>query len=161
MSANNVTEFFDEIIKLLQEIDRQYGIANSSYTDYALERLEHCIISCNTLRERLDVESSLDLREYCAMLSSLIECLRGVYDKWEEYADILNSYPERYSYQVQMVRGNRVGRPRFQISRDQLLYLMSLSFKWTEISALLGVSRMTIYRLEQRYFRYIVQPVFN
>ena len=39
-----------------------------------------------------------------------------------------------------------VGRPRFDISRDLLLYLMSLSFKWTEIAALLNISRMTLYR---------------
>lgn len=145
MSAD-ITEFFDEIIKLLQETDRQYGIANSSYTDYAMERLEHAIITCTTIRERLEVRSSLDLQEYCSMLNSLIECLRVVYSKWEEYYDILNSYPERYSYHVPVVHSNLVGRPRFQISRDQLLYLISLSFKWTEISALLGVSRMTVYR---------------
>ena len=146
MSAD-LTEFFDEIIKLLQETDRQYGIANSSFTDYAMERLEHCIITCTTIRERLQVESSLNLHEYCSMLNSLIECLRRVYNTWEEYSDILNSYPERYSYHVPVVHGNGVGRPRFQISRDQLLYLVSLSFKWTEVSALLGVSRMTLYRL--------------
>ena len=142
--SGNITEFFDEIIKLLQETDRQYGIANFSYTDYALERLEHSIITCTTIRERLEVESSL--QEYCSMLNSLIECLRVVYNKWEEYYDILNSYPERYSYHVPVVHCNLVGRPRFQISRDQLLYLISLSFKWIEISALLGVSRMTVYR---------------
>ena len=151
MSASDVAEFFDEIIRLLQEADRQYGIANSSYTDYALERLEHSIISCSMVRERLEVESnfaaSLDLQEYCSMLSSLIECLRRDYNKWEEYYDVLNSYPERYSYHVPVVHNNTVGRPRFQISRDQLLYLNSLCFKWTEISVLLGVSRMTVYRL--------------
>ena len=38
------------------------------------------------------------------------------------------------------------GRPSFEISEDQLLYLSSLSFTWTEIASLLGVSRMTIYR---------------
>ena len=146
MSAN-LTEFFDEIIKLLQETDRQHGIANSSYTDYALGRLEHCIITCTTIRGRLEVESSQDIQEYCTMLNSLIECLRRVYNKWEEYDDIVNSHPERYSYHVPVIHRNRVGRPRFQISRDQLLYLISLSFKWTEISALLGVSRMTVYRL--------------
>ena len=152
MSATDVPEFFDEIIRLLQEADRQYGIANSSYTEYALERLEHSIISCTMVQERLEVESnfasSLDLQEYCSMLSSLIGCLRRVYNKWEEYYDVLNSYSsERYSYHVPVVHNHTIGRPRFQISRDQLLYLNSLCFKWTEISALLGVSRMTVYRL--------------
>jgi len=35
----------------------------------------------------------------------------------------------------------------FDISREQIEYLSSLGFKWVEIAALLGVSRMTIYRL--------------
>ena len=41
---------------------------------------------------------------------------------------------------------NGPGRPRFDISKEQLEYLSSLSFKWNEIAVLLGVSRMTIYR---------------
>ena len=146
--GSTICEFFDEIIKLLQEIDRQYGIANANFTDYALGRLEHCIIACTTIKDRLEMDSGLDLEEYCSMLNSLIECLRGVYNKWEEYEGVLDSYPERYAYHVPVLRStDAVGRPRFQISRDQLLYLASLSFKWTEISALLGVSRMTVYRL--------------
>lgn len=46
------------------------------------------------------MESSQDIQEYCTMLNSLIECLRRVYNKWEEYDDIVNSHPERYSYHV-------------------------------------------------------------
>ena len=38
------------------------------------------------------------------------------------------------------------GRPRFDISQDQLEYLSSMSFTWTQIASMLGVSRMTIYR---------------
>ena len=39
-----------------------------------------------------------------------------------------------------------IGRPRFNITYDQLLYLHSLSFSWEQIAGILGVSRMTIYR---------------
>ena len=38
------------------------------------------------------------------------------------------------------------GRPRFDIGQDQLEYLSSMSFTWTQIASMLGVSRMTIYR---------------
>ena len=49
------------------------------------------------------------------------------------------------SYHAPLVRvPGQVGRPRFAITREQLLYLASLGFKWTEIAPLLGVSRMTI-----------------
>ena len=46
---------------------------------------------------------------------------------------------------VVRVEGAR-GRPRFDISESQLVYLSSLSFSWTQIASLLGVSRMTIFR---------------
>ena len=87
------------------------------------------------------------LENYCHTLNSLIKCLRQLYHEWEEYQDIVDSYPdESLCYRAPVSFMGDVGRPRFEISMDQLLYLASLSFKWTEIAALLGVSRMTIYR---------------
>ena len=44
-----------------------------------------------------------------------------------------------------MVSSGGQGRPRFDVARQQLEYLSSLSFSWSEIAALLGVSRTTIY----------------
>ena len=38
------------------------------------------------------------------------------------------------------------GRPKFNITKEQLEYLSSMSFSWSQIAHLLGVSRMTIYR---------------
>ena len=44
-----------------------------------------------------------------------------------------------------------IGRPRFQIQKEQLEYLSSLGFSWSSIAELLGVSRMTIYRRREQY----------
>ena len=41
--------------------------------------------------------------------------------------------------------------PRFLISREQLDYLLLMSFSWTEITTLIGVSRMTIYRRHDEF----------
>lgn len=41
--------------------------------------------------------------------------------------------------------GSAAGRPRFHITQEQLLYLRSLSFSWSDISRLLGISRMSLY----------------
>lgn len=141
-----IASFFDEITKLVTELERQYGIATARYTSYAIERLEHSIIACTTVHGRLAEDSTLE--DYCSMLNDLVGCLRVLYYKWEEYQDIVDSYPDgSLSYRAMPVTVRTgLGRPRFNISRDQLLYLVSLSFKWTEIAALLGVSRMTIYR---------------
>ena len=44
MSMNNWSRYFEEVSEFLQGAERQYGIANDAYTDYALERLEICIL---------------------------------------------------------------------------------------------------------------------
>ena len=35
--------YFDTIIQLLEEADRQYGVANQQYTQYVLERFDFCV----------------------------------------------------------------------------------------------------------------------
>ena len=52
-----LTDFLDEIEKLMEETDRQLGIANISYTEYALQRLEFCIVACgNFVRPCTDLD---------------------------------------------------------------------------------------------------------
>ena len=58
--------------------------------------------------------------------------------------------PDRISFRPALLRSTR-GRPRFNISKEQLLYLCSLSFSWSDIAKMLGVSRMTIYRRRVEY----------
>ena len=70
--------------------------------------------------------------------------LRSICQQWETYTDEIQSQ-QRNSYQVPLV-STRLGRPRFDISQEQLIYLHSLSFSWSQIAAILGVSRMTLYR---------------
>jgi len=49
------------------------------------------------------------------------------------------------------------GRPKFDISKDQLEYLYSHSFNWPQIAQLLGVSRMTIYHSRVE-FNLLLEP---
>ena len=39
----------------------------------------------------------------------------------------------------------------FEIAKEQIEYLLSISFTWTEIAGLLGISRMTLYRYSNDY----------
>ena len=45
--------YFSEIVHLLEEADRQYGIANQSYMQYVLERLEICLQTIRALRGQI------------------------------------------------------------------------------------------------------------
>ena len=37
---NGLSTYFQEIARLLEDADRQYGVANNNLTDYMLERFE-------------------------------------------------------------------------------------------------------------------------
>ena len=83
------------------------------------------------------------IASYCSSIGDLIECLRRIHHKWEECASALDSLPTHET--VQRSHPDGPGRPDFEIGKDQLLeYQASLSFKWTEIAALLGVSRIHV-----------------
>ena len=77
-----------------------------------------------------------------------MEALKTLWVKWQSYKEVLESGNlRRFSYEAGMEeRTGRRGRPRFDISKEQLEYLASLSFTWTEIAVLPRISRMTVYR---------------
>ena len=141
--------FFDEISQLLTGADRQYGVANQQYTQYILERLELCTHACRILRECIaSVHGDETLASHLHSLDELLECLRTIRNKWLEYRDLLHSdlAISGVAYHVPVVHTGRRGRPRFEVTREQVEYLASLSFTWSEIATLLGVSRTTLYR---------------
>ena len=145
---NGLNEFIDEIARLVEDGERQYGVANATYTEYFIERLEICIVSCVELRDVMQDDGSVYLLDYCATLNQLIGCLRNLFYRWLEYENVVESFPVRCpSYQAPTVsRHSGAGRPAFYICKDQLVYLNSLCFNWTDVAAILNVSRMTIYR---------------
>ena len=144
--SEGLNDFIDGIARLVEDGERQYGVANVGYTEYFVERLEICILSCIDLKDCTEGRSGLE--SYCATLNELIECLRAVHRKWLEYEDSIESLSVRsLSYQAPSFHSRTgPGRPPFYISKDQLVYLISMGFKWVEIAAMLNVSRMTIYR---------------
>lgn len=148
---NGWSTYFAEISRLLEDAERQYGVANNNLTEYILERLEMTLSSCSHLLHHIRQQAEAEeLEDYVSSLRELIDCIKVIYRKWAEYQMIVDSSSESrntLSYQAHASSDSSgPGRPKFQISKDQLEYLSSLGFKWNEIAALLGVSRMTIYR---------------
>ena len=93
------------------------------------------------------MESNTALQSYQDSLDELLVCLHSIRYKWLEYQNILDSDSlSNLAYRVPVVHTGRRGRPRFDITKEQLEYLASLSFTWMEITALIGVSRTTIFR---------------
>ena len=155
MSLGNWTSHFEEIDRLLINAERQYGIAGAAQADNMIERFEIAIQTCTSISNGLENPSvTLNADEQSALatcknsVGDLIVILRSLLAKWQEYRDMYNSTCRSTAYHVPLVHNGRRGRPRFDVDKDQLEYLLSLSFNWSEIAALLGISRMTLYRLD-------------
>ena len=99
--------FFAELCYFLQSVQRQHGVANESFSYYALERVE---ISCRSLETvlhqmrtslaegRMNEDESATVVEYCALLAELIQCLHSTAHEWENYLDRLLQVPNLSSY---------------------------------------------------------------
>ena len=151
-------KFFSRIEFFLRTSERQFGVANLSFCEYAIERIELAINSCTIIRRlfegphqdiAFDEEEERVIVDYKQCLNELIRYLQLALDEWKQYDTLLeatSSARPQHSYQVPLIYTGRQGRPQFNIDKEQLEYLVSISFSWNEISALLGISRMTLYR---------------
>ena len=103
-------------------------MANNSFTNYILERLEITLGKCSDLLHRIrQAAEAEELEDYVSSLRELIDCIKVIYRKWEEYQTILDSSGSRstLSYQAQATsHSSGLGRPKFHISKDQLEYLL-------------------------------------
>ena len=147
--------FFEELEAFMTSFRQQAGTFSEAFCHYAIKRLEVCIVNLSRLLALLRApllsnqshqESSV-IVNYCAHLSQLLLCLRVISLEWQGYMETIELQTLQSAYTPDRVQPSAcIGRPRFDISKDQLEYLSSMSFTWTQIASMLGVSRMTIYR---------------
>ena len=128
---------------------RQQLFPSESYANSVIERMEIVLSTLKTVLELLNVydpDSPVErtcVEEYKSAVGNLISACQSIAYWWQEYVDSEQASDRSYAYGTPVVhiRGERGGRPRFDITKDQLEYLSSLSFSWSEIASILGVSR--------------------
>lgn len=142
--------FFREVLSFLGQVHLEN--ASQGRLEYYLERLE--VILSNTHRIKNVLDSSPQpnnademsvLDHYRRSISEVLMHLNRVYTEIDRSLDAYLS-SSATAYQSGTVHSSRRGRPKFDITEDQLTYLASLSFKWKQVARMLGVSRMTLYR---------------
>ena len=79
-------------------------------------------------------------------VNELTELCRRIEHEWE-----CLEFDGHHSFEVSVEYTGQRGRPRFDVQREQLLFLASLGFSWTSIASILGVIRMTVYRRRAEY----------
>ena len=150
--------FFDNLKSFIEEADRHLGNCTERYASYAAERMEMCVEFVTQLKEciqdhiiSVSQPNVVILNYYSSEMESLVSNLRLLCQEWQRYIEVRERLTESVSYSAPAEHVSRRGRPRFTIKREQLLYLRSLCFTWTDIASLLGVSRMTIFRRFQEF----------
>ena len=91
-------------------------------------------------------------------MEQLVSYFQLIASEWQSYADAFYAGERNPgAYRVSKVSSVSRGQPKFQIEREQLEYLRSLSCPCYKIASLLGISRMTLYR-HRRSFGLVDEP---
>ena len=90
--VHGVRQFFDEIHRLIEEAERQHGLANFGYTEYIIERFEYAISVCSDLCVHL--RGALELEDYLRSSGELVGALEDILRKWKDYENTLESVSE-------------------------------------------------------------------
>lgn len=140
--------FFMELMSLLAFSSRRTGSADRQCANYIVERLQAASQSVSAISDALRGadEGQDQLQEFAGRMENVLNAIHQVIRFWETYMDTLDRQMEGLAYRAARVYTGQRGRPRFNVTGEQLEYLRALSFTWTSIASLLRVSRMTIYR---------------
>uniref|UniRef100_A0A1X7VS42 Resolvase HTH domain-containing protein n=1 Tax=Amphimedon queenslandica TaxID=400682 RepID=A0A1X7VS42_AMPQE len=138
--ANEWDMYFSSVSQFLIDSERQFGVCNERYTHYVLEQLDYIEETVTALMRAL---SRAWLHQLCFQLSQLLTCVRSLKSQWEDYSDNIVRF---IGIGCHSIHTGVAGRPRFDVRKEELEYLKSLSFSLSEIAALVGISRSTLYR---------------
>ena len=105
-----------------------------------MEPLEFIEVTCRTL---ITVISQIFPGALCDLLLQLLTCVTILRSQWQSYSD---SIIVLHGNIRSVLHTGMPGRPQFDINKEELEYLTTLSFSWSEIAALIGVSRSTVFR---------------
>lgn len=134
----------------LQSLEGQEN-ASEAFCEYVVDL---CMRSVATIIDILGSPNPSETASlYSTLLSELQECLRSIYCQWSTYLDhcTYGYTTTSNSYMSPLMYTGNIGRPRFLVTQHQLQYLRSMSFTWIQISQMLSISTMTLYRRRQEY----------
>ena len=159
MSIDNIWgTFFAEIDSFLLSLQRSGGNASGRFAEYAIQRLRVSITCVARVKDQLkpplpsfiSPDEVVVISRYYSLLERLIEHLRALTIEWQDYLDNYHVCQSNAAYSSSPFLTGEWGRPKFDVTRKQLEYLSSMSFNWTQVANLLGVSRSTINLLSKK-----------
>ena len=151
--------FFSAVLVVLRECaeDNIAHAPDHKTILYSLSRIENCVSGLRRVQYIDSISDQLaslrSVQQEDHPLSHLVSEVQLLFDffcsqyaMWKQAEDQLSRNQPFASTIQSDVYARSSGRPTLFINRDQVEYLHSLSFSWTEIASLFGVSRMTLHR---------------
>ena len=146
--------YFTELATFIRSTQFRFQSANKQYTEYCINRLATCYRNVDAVKQSVEaynLQNNNVLQGIEQDLSALCESISQMFVQWQQHLNTIDEGQGAAQYRVPALTTSSRGRPPFIIAKEQLVYLRSLSFSWSAISSLLGVSRMTIYRRRRAY----------
>ncbi|KAJ7330219.1 hypothetical protein OS493_022742 [Desmophyllum pertusum] len=134
-------QFVSFILSLLQEIDRcRDAPLDRETADFLLVRLGGAIRHMHQVITFVERSSQFSANE--------LNDLRNLASELRLIEDLFGALPvfTPSCYRAPLRHTGAVGRPAYEISREQIMLLRSCFFPWSSIANILGVSRWTIHR---------------
>ena len=118
---------------------------------------DRCIRIVNFLYVLYAIKASLhggdgELLDTLATVSGLLRDLEEINARWICIESGLSANASRYPYRaLQFKADTGRGRPKVVIDQEKIEFLRELRFTWTQIAALFGVCRPTLYTVRSEY----------
>lgn len=154
------TSYFTEIATFIQSSERQFGrYVNQQFVEYVVGRLTGYLRHITDLRQHIadarqtagSEEGRSAIQSLVSSLDQLLHLLHQLIQQWQQHLESIGIQRTSSRYNTPRQQSPGPGRPSFTITQEQLVHLRSLSFTWTDISRMLGVSRMTLHRRREEY----------
>ena len=152
-------DFFTELTRFYQTSERLFSpYVSQEYAEYVIDRMTVSLRNISVLKDTLQEfedgtgEMETDLAVMMEYLTELMSITRLIKEKW---LTLLEEMDPANTYSVPVLASGK-----FDVHQDQIEYLRSLSFNFTDIAKILGISRMTLYR-RRREFGMLERPHQN
>ena len=147
-AAEELQSYFIGFDDILQQLD---SCADNLATEYLERKLEDYVTILFGMICQLEIGESAEHRnDLLALLKMLYEL---AYGKLEEIFSQINmeqvSLEQRSGYYVPLEKTG--GRPKFAITKEQLVNLRETGLTWAKIATCLNVSERTLYRRVQEF----------
>lgn len=146
--------FFSDLSTFIVSLaDREEG-ATSSTAESVLVRISNYLHVLYAIKASLHDGSGDDgeLLDTLTTISGLLKDLEEIKARWICLESGVNGNAMAHPYRaLRMNADTGRGRPKVVIEQEKIEFLRDLRFSWTQIAALFGVSRRTLYTVRSEY----------